>query len=123
MSGKVLRHTLSQNMRAYKDSAYSSFLLSVGDGTCPVQPAVGPHSICFPEQIVFTSGSSTDELAAWVWRDVRDDGLRCISRGATEQDIAALSSKAILAPKNDVVNRINDIIIDTFDTQRVSTSS
>ncbi len=115
----VERHTLSQNMRAAKDLPYSQFLLDVGDGALPAEPAVGPSAVRLPETILAPADTDVEALATWIFGDVRAEGLRCASGFASTEDINSLSAKALLTPKNDVVNSVNAMILQTFDQSEV----
>ena len=121
LSSRVVRHTLTHNRRAANDVEYSKFLLDLGDGAIPDEPSVGPHAIQLPDRLLMPATDGIVELVQWVFGDVRTQGLECVSTVESADDIASLSAKALLAPKNDVVDSVNDMILQTFDTSDVHT--
>ena len=80
---------------------------------------VGAHSIPLPPEMLSQPQGAEDSLASWALQDAVAVGLRCVNAARTPADLEALRSRAILAPKNDVVNEINEQILERFPANSV----
>ena len=80
---------------------------------------IGAHSVPLPPEMLSQPQGAEDSLASWALQDAVAVGLRCVNAARTPADLEALRSRAILAPKNDVVNEINDKILASFPEQTV----
>ena len=142
--GFVERHSLAKNMRAALASTtapstntrdYSEFLLEIGDGRYPVSDEVGAAAVRLPDEIVFPSSSDYrdyskyyKDIVEWVLSDVVRYGLDLANTvprmpesepRIPSEELLPLSSRAVLAPKNVVVNDFNEEVLLMFDSTTV----
>ncbi|CAK0884111.1 unnamed protein product [Prorocentrum cordatum] len=112
-TGMVRAHSLAQNRRASNDPAFAEFLLEVGDGRLPVHPSVGPAAVLLNDDILAPPGTTYESLAPWVFGSVVDAGLSLAAAVSPvpPDALQCLSSAAVLAPKNDVVQSFNDAVL------------
>ena len=101
----VMQLTLMTNMRVHHDEVdFSSYLLTIGDGTAQVHPHVGEDMIQIPQQYLV---NSLDELIDKVFQNI-EDGYA---------DKYWVAKRAILIPRNDGVDKINEVIMTKFPGQ------
>ena len=72
LAGRVSVHKLVHNMRAAKDAAFRTWLLSLGNGTVPAVESEEPNVIALPPQCCMTSGQTVDDLIDAVYPGVGD---------------------------------------------------
>ena len=93
---------LTINMRVAADEVdFAAYLLAIGNGTAEVHTDVGEDIIQIPKEYLV---DTMDELINKVFPNIED--------GYTDKYFAA--KHAILTPKNENVDRINEIIMDKF---------
>ena len=119
--GTVQRFTLATNMRAAKDPEYARFLLEVGDGALPVCEQLSPDAIRLPDHLLADRNADTAALANSVFDDVVATSTRCIAPQPSEDELTFLNSRAVLAPKNDIVAKLNDVLIEKITAESVHT--
>ena len=98
---------LTTNMRVYmwgdeQAGTFAEYLLSIGDGSYPNADHELPDAIALPDFINCTQ--SFGEMKLKVYPNLSEHA----------QDSKWLSERAILAPLNDTVKRINDALIHEF---------
>ena len=102
---QVLQLKLTENMRVAKDEVdFSSYLLTIGDGTTQTHPEIGQDIIQIPQQYLV---DTMDELIDKVFPDIEN----------VETDRYWIARRAILTPKNESVDKINETIITKFPGQ------
>ena len=95
---------LTQNMRAKHDPTFSYFLLSVGNGT---EQQISPETIRIPKVMLLPYNKNSNllqELITFVFSNFND----------YNEDRLSMMYQAILTPKNDNVDHINEILIEEF---------
>jgi hypothetical protein len=95
---------LVRNMRAQNDPDFAEYLLRIGNGTEETNEngdILLPTSICVPNK---TSDNGLDSLINDIYK----------TSGTSLEDPKYITSRAILATKNDCVDRINLKMIDRF---------
>ncbi|XP_028074629.1 uncharacterized protein LOC114277006 [Camellia sinensis] len=95
---------LTENMQAKHDPAFSNFLLSVGNGT---EQQISPETIRIPKVMLFPYNKNIDplqELIAFVFSNFND----------YNEDPLSMMNRAILTPKNDNIDHINEILMEEF---------
>ena len=109
----VETHSLTTNMRVHlhndlNAAAFSNLLLTVGDGRIPC--TVDTQTITVPEELCHIV-STDDELFDKVYDNLEDN----------HANIDWLMERAILAPLNETVNAINNILLNRFPGNDVKT--
>ena len=96
---------LTKNMRLGEDEiSFAEYLLSIGNGTAPVHTKEGQDMIQMPKQfLVMTIDSLIDKVFPGI-----ADGY---------EDRYFVARRAILTPKNDNVDKLNEIVMDKFPGQ------
>jgi hypothetical protein len=100
---------LERNMRAQKDPWFAEYLLRIGNGTEKTNEngeILLPASICVPNK---TDDNGLDRLIDDIYK----------TGGASLEDPKYITSRAILATKNDCIDRINLKMIDRFKGQEM----
>ncbi|XP_028055133.1 uncharacterized protein LOC114259319 [Camellia sinensis] len=95
---------LTENMRAKHDPAFSNFLLFIGNG---IEQQIAPKTIRIPKVMLLPYNKNIDplqELITFAFSDFND----------YNEDPLSLMNRAILTPKNDNVDHINEILIEEF---------
>ena len=93
---------LSQNMRVLKDEiSFSNYLLTIGNGVAPVFENIGEDTIQIPKEYLV---GTLDELISTVFPKVEE----------RYSDKYFVSRRAILTPKNENVDIINEKIMAQF---------
>ncbi|XP_047085208.1 ATP-dependent DNA helicase PIF1-like [Lolium rigidum] len=95
---------LVRNMRAENDPGFAEYLLRIGNGTEKTNEdgeILLPTSICVPNKV---DDNGLDKLIDHIYR----------TPGSSLEDPKYITSRAILATKNDCVDRINLKMIDRF---------
>ena len=101
----VMQLKLMTDMRVAEDEIdFSSYVLTIGDGTVPVHPEEGPDMIQIPDQYLV---KTEDELIDKVFPNV-EDGY---------SDKYYITRRAILTPRNENVHKINETIMTKFSGQ------
>ncbi|KAL7093982.1 hypothetical protein ACP275_11G072600 [Erythranthe tilingii] len=103
----IKRIELSENMRANQDPDFISFLLRVGDG---IEPVISDDNIRIPPQMLIPVVDAVVSLDCLV--DAVYPSFHIFSSNP-----CALINRAILTPKNEYVDSINDLLIDRFPGQ------
>jgi hypothetical protein len=98
---KVLR--LRQNMRSMHDQEFATFLMCIGDGVEPTKPN---DMVKIPPQIAipWEGEHSIQILIDHIFPQLEVHGW----------DASYMTQRAILTPKNDDVQKLNDILINQF---------
>ncbi|KAL0433178.1 UNVERIFIED_CONTAM: hypothetical protein Slati_2652100 [Sesamum latifolium] len=106
---KLTRLTLTKNMRARTDPNFSEFLLRVGNGT---EPADSNANIQIPDEMVIKYDMDDDDASEQQLIDAIFPSLRhnCNST-------SYMTSRAMLACKNETVDKLNDKMISMFPGQ------
>ncbi|KAL3846228.1 hypothetical protein ACJIZ3_003631 [Penstemon smallii] len=111
VSSKLWRHVvrlhLTQNMRAREDPSFVQFLLRVGDGE---EPYVIDENIRIPSHMLahfIDAATSLDRLIESVYP----------SFVTFFSDPHSMMNRAVLTPKNDCVDEINDLLLCRFPGQ------
>ena len=97
--------TLTRNMRiarnaeteSHEDATFAQYLLNIGEGKIPVNHSLGEHKIEIEEQFVLRNSADLNDLCDFVFPNILDN----LSDGSW------VSSRAILCPTNDSVDRVN----------------
>ena len=100
----MTKKKLEQNMRAQNDPGFAEYLLRIGNGTEKTNEngeILLPPSICVPNK---TDDNALDRLINHIYK----------TTGASLEDPKYITSRAILATKNDCVDRINLKMIGRF---------
>jgi ATP-dependent DNA helicase PIF1 len=63
---------------------------------------------------VADSKTKDKDVIRWVFEDVVAAGARCVLQAPKAEDLAFLAKRAILAPKNDVVAEFNNMILQQY---------
>ncbi|XP_028108812.1 uncharacterized protein LOC114307619 [Camellia sinensis] len=95
---------LTENMRAMHDPAFSNFLLSVGNGT---EQQISPKTIRILKVMLFSYNKNINplqKLITFVFPNFND----------YNEDPLSMMNRAILTPKNDNVDHINEILMEEF---------
>ena len=100
-------HHLRFNHRANQDSDFADYLLRVGDGVEPTEPAISPSSIKLPEEIVAPESWTTSDLLDEVFPNLVEHAMACAEAGGINTDTDFFKSRAVLSPKNTIINDIN----------------
>ena len=96
---------LTTNMRVAKDEVdFSRYLLTIGDGTAKVHPQIGQDMIQISEEYLV---DSIDGLIIKVFPNIQDG----------YHDKYWVAGKAILTPRNESVDKMNEIIMTRFPGQ------
>jgi len=96
----VLRRRRSVNMRAANDHDFSDWLLKLGDGTLPIESDLSPESISIPKHCY----CQPDILISETFGNTI----------FTNKNIDQFFGTAILCPKNEDCEKINDHIVNTL---------
>ncbi|XP_065840180.1 uncharacterized protein [Oscarella lobularis] len=109
----VETHSLTTNMRVHlhndlNAAAFSNLLLTVGDGRIPC--TVDTQTITVPEELCHIV-STDDELFDKVYDNLEDN----------HANIDWLMERAILAPLNETVNALNNVLLNRFPGNDVKT--
>lgn len=96
---------LDQNMRAITDPTFCTWLLSIGDGKCCSDQSIKKtqYSLNIPNEFL------SDDIVTDTF------GINF-----TPGDVASISQRAILCPKNDDVRHINDRVLNNLNAEEVS---
>ncbi|KAG5565565.1 hypothetical protein RHGRI_001468 [Rhododendron griersonianum] len=98
------KFTLKENMRARTDPAFSKYLLRVGNGEEPHnlndEIIISPSMIISPKENI----AAVEQLTTFVFLDLKRYFVDAIS----------MTQSAILAPRNDSVDEINELLINRF---------
>ncbi|KAG5557451.1 hypothetical protein RHGRI_007629 [Rhododendron griersonianum] len=98
------KFTLKENMRARTDLAFSKYLLRVGNGEEPHnlndEIIIPPSMIISPKENI----AAVEQLITFVFPDLKRYFVDAIS----------MTQSAILAPRNDSVDEINELLINRF---------
>ena len=97
---QVSRRPLTLNMRAANDPEFCNWLLKLGNGTLPIEPNVTPHSIAVPRQCYCPPADLIKETF----------GTDTFTDTAIEQYIGT----AILCPKNEDCDKINEQVVESM---------
>ena len=97
--------TLMRNMRiaqnaetnSHEDAAFAQYLLRIGEGKISVDHSLGEHKIKIEDQFVLRNSTDLDDLCDFVFPNIVDN----------VSDASWVSSRAILCPTNDSVDRVN----------------
>ena len=93
---------LSKNMQLVEDEInFAKYLLTVGNGTAQVYPEIGDDVVQIPKKYLV---STLDSLITKVFPNI----------GFGYQDKYFVSQRVILTPKNENVDKLNEIIMDMF---------
>ncbi|KAL7139390.1 hypothetical protein ABFS83_09G047500 [Erythranthe nasuta] len=103
----IKRIELSGNMRAKQDPDFISFFLRVGDG---IEPVISDDNIRIPPQMLILFVDAVVSLDCLV--DAVYPSFHLFSSNP-----CALINRAILTPKKEYVDSINDLLIDRFPGQ------
>ncbi|KAG5537194.1 hypothetical protein RHGRI_024582 [Rhododendron griersonianum] len=102
--GSLTKFMLKENMRARTDPAFSNYLLRVGNGeeSCNLNDeiTISPSMIILPDPNV----AAIEQLINFVFPDLQQYSVDAIS----------MTQSAILAPRNDSVDQINELLINRF---------
>ena len=99
---EIQKLKLTVNMRVAADEIdFAAYLLEIGNGTVQLHSEVGEDIIQIPNEYLV---STVDELVKKVFPNINE--------GYTDKYYAARN--AILTPKNENVDNINELIIDRF---------
>jgi hypothetical protein len=79
---------------------FAKFILSVGEGSAS-------EEMIIPQKYVFPNSKSLEELIRWVYPEFMDDRFQY-------SDEPAIYEKAILCPKNDQVDEVNNMVITLY---------
>ena len=101
-------HRLKFNHRANQDAAFAEYLLRIGDGVEPTEPALSSMAVKLPETIVAPETWTTSDLLEEVFPDLVQRALLCAEPGGTNADTDFFKTRAVLSPKNMVINDINE---------------
>ena len=108
-SSPLWRHvtvkTLTRNMRiaqsaetdSDEDAAFALYLLKIGEGKISVDHSLGEYKIQIEDQFVLRDSTELGDLCDFVFPNI-DDNI---------SDASWISSRAILCPTNDSVDRVN----------------
>ncbi|KAL7137613.1 hypothetical protein ABFS83_10G105100 [Erythranthe nasuta] len=101
---KMIKFSLSKNMRAQKDPEFGDFLLRVGNGeeTSDIE-----GNIIIPEEMVVKYDNEEDSMARLI-----DSIFPSLSSNA--ESSTYMTTRAILASKNEEVDKLNDKLISMF---------
>ena len=117
---RCLRRPRSQhNVRAAEDPQFRSFLLDVGNGRAPYDLDLAPNAVVLPASITASSSWTPVDLARFVYGDLVSRTMAVLTNHRCE-DLAHLAAEAILTPKNEDVQAINDQILAFFPAESVS---
>ncbi|KAG5566976.1 hypothetical protein RHGRI_002514 [Rhododendron griersonianum] len=98
------KHTLKENMRAKQDPAFSNFLLRIGNG---IEPQNSKGEISIPSSMVIQPVPEKTPI-----QQLMDFAFPDLSRYST--DAISMTNSAILSPRNDTVDEINEELISKF---------
>ncbi|KAI8530232.1 hypothetical protein RHMOL_Rhmol11G0040100 [Rhododendron molle] len=98
------KHTLKENMRAKQDPAFSNFLLRIGNG---VEPQNSKGEISIPSSMIIQPVPEKTPV-----QQLMDFAFPDLSRYST--DAISMTNSAILSPRNDTVDEINEELIARF---------
>ncbi|XP_012841137.1 PREDICTED: uncharacterized protein LOC105961450 [Erythranthe guttata] len=101
---KMIKFSLSKNMRAQKDPEFGDFLLRVGNGeeTSDIE-----GNIIIPEEMVVTYDNEEDSMARLIHSIFP-------SLSSNAESSTYMTTRAILASKNEEVDKLNDKLISMF---------
>ena len=112
-SGCLQHFCLTQNLRAASDPAFSAFLLRIGDGSEPYDLEHGASTVHLPAQLLAPLGTTLAEFLAHVYGDIASASLSALQTPTTDA-LNFLATRAILAPKHEDVNALNDAALGSF---------
>ena len=115
--GSVNVKRLRGNMRAAGDEEFAAYLLRIGDGLEPVEPLVAPSAVRLPESIAAPSGWTQKELLNHVFPNLAERALQCARSDASSVDTDFFKRRAVLTPKNSVVDELNEAALDEMVAQ------
>ncbi len=110
--------SLDFNLRAATDPEFRAFLLRVGNGRQPFQLEYGPAAIFLPADIAAPHEWSLKDLLDFVYGDVVALSQRLV-RDPTDANLDIFGKRALLAPKNDDVSKLNALLLDCFPPEQV----
>ena len=109
MSSDIVEiHHLSFNHRANQDAEFAKYLLRIGDGVEPTEPTLSSSAIKLPGEIVAPEDWTSSDLLDEMFPNFVQRTLACAEPGGTTVDTDFFKSRAVLSPKNVVINEIND---------------
>ncbi|KAL7145368.1 hypothetical protein ABFS83_07G078200 [Erythranthe nasuta] len=100
----VTKIRLQENMRAKEDPCFGSFLMGIGDGD---EPFVFENNITIPQNMLIPFVDTKTSLNMLISSVFPNFDL-------FHTDAYKLINRAILTPKNECVEEINDLLIDSF---------
>ncbi len=108
--GRVRVFGLTSNMRAREDAAWQHVLSEIGDGTRAVCAEVSPTAITLPNEIFAPDDWTLDDFIRDIFPDIQIAQQRVLEAPADKTALAYFSERAMLTPKNVVVDEVNDIM-------------
>lgn len=103
---------LRGNMRATGDGEFAAYLLRIGDGREPVEPLVSPSAVRLPDRIAAPNGWARTDLINHVFPNFAERVLRCASPDVSQADTDFFKMRAVLTPKNSIVDELNEAALD-----------
>ena len=110
--------SLDFNLRAATDPEFRAFLLRVGNGRQPFQLDYGPAAIFLPADIAAPHEWSLQDLLEFVYGDVVALSQRLV-RDPTDANLDFFGKRALLAPKNEDVSKLNALLLQCFPPEQV----
>ena len=110
--------SLDFNLRAATDPEFRAFLLRVGNGRQPFQLEYGPAAIFLPADIAAPHEWSLQDLLEFVYGDVVALSQRLV-RDPTDANLDFFGKRALLAPKNEDVSKLNALLLQCFPPEQV----
>jgi hypothetical protein len=114
-SGFVSIFHLTENMRAAHNGTWRDYLLTVGDGLVEVATQISTQSIRIPDKLVAPHGWSVNDMIGHAFPTLQAASDRVVAPDRTGDDIEYFRERAILTPKNVVVDMINARVLERLD--------
>ena len=114
----------AQNIRAAnvnQDGRYAEFLLEVGEGRLQTYPEISSAAVQLSQEILAPSTWDRSTLSTWVFEDVAAVGLELASAKPPilKEKLESISLRAVLAPKNVVVDGFNAQLLSSFPSEDI----